>query len=254
MTRFFPLPARTRPFPARSGADAAGFVLVEALASLAISALVVAALASLIGLILRSADHAARMIDDSERIDRTFAAVSRDVDALVRGRWAGASNGFAFTGLSDRIMFVRRPYVGSIDPEVVAYQNDALGDANRLLRAEATFRPGAASLSDLRFGPTETVVQSRERWVFAYGGELSPGVETFSDSWNDANHLPSAIRLSLRDEATGRDVVSLRMPLRAEAEPACAAGAGHGYCSVRRSQSGGGGDATAGQVIPEEAR
>ena len=67
----------------------AGYVLVEALATLAIAGLVIAVLAGLVGTLLRAGHRGAELVEQHERVARSIDVVARDIDALVRARWAG---------------------------------------------------------------------------------------------------------------------------------------------------------------------
>ena len=111
----------------------AGYVLVEALATLAIAGLVIAVLAGLVGTLLRAGHRGAELVEQHERVARSIDVVARDIDALVRARWAGEGD-FMFVGRADRLMFVRRNADQPGELVAVAYQ---IADDTRLLRAEA---------------------------------------------------------------------------------------------------------------------
>ncbi|WP_020179438.1 hypothetical protein [Methylopila sp. M107] len=66
----------------------AGFLLVEALAALALGALILVALLSLTGLLRRSADRAAYGVETMETSQRTVEAVARELRRATRQRWA----------------------------------------------------------------------------------------------------------------------------------------------------------------------
>lgn len=78
--------ARRRATRAMRGRD--GFMLVEALAALALGALVLAALLSFTGIMRRSADTAAARLQIMEVSGRTVATVANEVRNATRLRWA----------------------------------------------------------------------------------------------------------------------------------------------------------------------
>lgn len=70
----------------RRGRD--GFLLVEALSALAISALLIVALLSFTGILRRSADRAAFRIETMESANRTVWTIASEIRRMSRLRWA----------------------------------------------------------------------------------------------------------------------------------------------------------------------
>ncbi|WP_237154320.1 hypothetical protein [Oryzibacter oryziterrae] len=212
----------------------AGYVLVEALATLTLSALVIAALASLVALQLRSADRASALLDAHEHQLRPLDAVAREIAGAVRARWAADnSQTFIFNGLADRILFVER--VGSpgrSELRAVAFQNEATDAGNRLLRAEARVPPGAMTLDDLHFSPSVAVDTSPYQYRFSFVLPATAGQETVNPTWTDAGKLPQAIYVSLYNPGRRVAVAMIRAPLPIEAEPACVVRKDKGFCSL----------------------
>ncbi len=205
----------------------AGFLLVEALATLAISAAILAGLASVLGLLLRTADRVAVRVQDLETTGRTVAALRRDIQLMSRARWSGAARrSFVFAGEPDRIMFARSmpQESGFRATTVVVIQRVDRGDGARLLRTEAALPPGAASLQALRFGPALELYDGPAVIRFAYFARAgTAGGEVLVDSWPTDTALPSAVRIGVVDPTTGALLASQRVPLLVEAEPGCAA-------------------------------
>jgi type II secretory pathway pseudopilin PulG len=82
---------------ARRGDPRGGFLLVEALAALALGALILTALLSLTGILRRSADRAAASVETMEVSGRTLATVAGEIRRASRRRWA-AEPGESGTG------------------------------------------------------------------------------------------------------------------------------------------------------------
>jgi hypothetical protein len=72
--------------PRGRGSD--GFLLVEALSALALSALILVALLSFVGLLRRSADRAAASVETMEITGRTLATIAGEIRQASRTRWA----------------------------------------------------------------------------------------------------------------------------------------------------------------------
>jgi general secretion pathway protein J len=222
----FPRFAPTEPRAPRHRGSS-GYLLVETLATLAISAAVLAGLASALGLVLRTGDRAAARVEEMERSGRAVAAMARDIRHLARLRWSGAARrSFVFSGEPDRILFARwtRDADGFPAAEVVVLQSLATDAGGRLLKATAPLPTGAAILSDLRVGPAEEVYSGPSLIRLAYVARPeNGGAEILVDAWPSATALPVAVRIGILDPATGRLASSVRVPVLVEAEPGCAA-------------------------------
>lgn len=213
--------------------DRAGFLLVEALATLAISAAILLGLASVLGLVLRATDQVATRAEELETTTRAIAAVKRDLQSVTRGRWAGAARtSFIFSGASDKIMFTRgvRDARGVTSEAAVVIQSVATIEGGRLLRAAAPLLPGTASVQQLEFGAPRNIYEGRYLIRLAYFAPAGEGSGDALDAWLSDRMLPSAVRIGVVDPATGKLVSSLRIPIMMEAEAGCAA-PDVGFCS-----------------------
>lgn len=216
------LPRRSMRSVARSRARA-GFLLVEALATLAISALLLLGLASVLGLMLRATDQITARADELETTGRAIAAIRREIEAMTRARWAGeARAAFIFSGAPDKMLFTRSLPRGSGTAAVVI-QSVRTNLGGRLLRAEAPLLPGAASAQDLRFGLPRNFYEGRYLIRLAYFAGPGEGPDQALEDWPSDLALPSAVRVGIVDPGTGKLLSSLRVSLTVEADPGCAA-------------------------------
>lgn len=208
--------------PSRRGGSP-GFLLVEALATMAIGAVILVGLSTLVGLMLRTADRAAAGAHGLEQTDRTVAALTREIGSLARARWSGPEpRAFIFVGEPDRIMFARTASKAGAPATAAVVTVQSAGA--RLLYAEAPLAPGAASLADLRFGLVRDMHDGGIAVRFAYYGRAGEGGgEVLADAWPAGAMLPTAVRIGIVDAGTGRVLRSLRVPVLIEAEPGCAA-------------------------------
>jgi hypothetical protein len=204
------------------GRGPSGYLLVETLATFAISASILAGLASALGLVLRTGDRAAARVEEMERSGRAVAAMARDIRHLARPRWSGAARrSFVFSGEPDRILFARwtRDADGLPAAELIVLQSVAT-ETGGLLKATAALPSGAMTLSALCVGPAEEVYGGPSLIRLAhFARSENGGPEVLVDAWPSATALPAAVRIGMVDPATGR-LSSLRVLV--EAEPGCA--------------------------------
>lgn len=217
--------------PVRAGTSTAGFLLVEALTSMAIGALLLVALGSLVSFVLRASDRTASTSQAIEETSRIFSALSDRIETITPQRWAGARAGFVFEGTETTLFFARLPKAseaGTGSSLVIL-----AGDGPILREEERPLPPDATGLPDVmgrETGTRATVFEQGYTVRFAYFSRLPDGQEALTDRWSGRSKMPVAIRITLMD-ALGRGQGSLRVPLRVDAEPGCAA-PGQGVCSL----------------------
>ncbi len=239
-------PVRPRRRPARDRRG--GFLMVEALAVLAISAAILLALGSLTRLMLHQADALAERTARLERAEQGLSALARDIGRIARARWDGPERErFVFAGEPWRLLFaLDRPAAdGSALRETVAVllRSDGSGASGRVTRAEAPLPPGLSGPDALAFGPERVLYEGPARIRFAYVATRTDTTpELIVDAWPQLGPPPVAVRLGLADPASGEVASALRVPVRAEAEPGCVRARTH-YCS--RTEEGEGDDGAA---------
>lgn len=196
-----------------------GFLLVEALATMAISAFLLVAMASVVSLMLRASERTQRTSQDIEETSRTLAMLMREIGQITPVRWAGPGAGFAFEGTSDRLSFARVMQMPDDYSEIRMVTLHS--ERGRLTQEERALTPTAGGLADLDPTLTQDVVQQRFSIRFAYFSRLDTGQEALTDTWGDSFLLPLAVRVSLIDrDGSSR---SVRVPILVDAEPGCAA-------------------------------
>jgi type II secretory pathway component PulJ len=234
-----------------------GFLLVEALTAMAIGALLLVALGSLVSLVTRAADRTSGIAQDVEETSRIFATLTNRIEAITPQRWAGTDAGFVFEGSETAMLFARitAPEDGAGGSRLVLLASDKTGtreqdlplppDARDLTDAFGSTRPDA--------GAASTLLQKTFTVRFAYYQRLADGTEALTDRWSERLALPAAIRVTLSD-LQGRFRGSVRIPVRVDAEPGCAAPA-QGRCSLAPRQSADPARAASSEPIdPDDAR
>ncbi|WP_375462400.1 type II secretion system protein J [uncultured Methylobacterium sp.] len=205
----------------------AGFLLVEALATMAISAVILVALGSLLGLMSRQADLTAQRTERMDAAGHALAAVARDLGSVARARWGGPGpRAFVFLGLPDRVLFAidRSGEDRPVRTVAVLLQSAPAEGRSLVLRGEAALSPLDRGQDSLDFGVSRTLYAGEAEMRFAYvAAPVAGGPEILLDAWPAGETLPIAVRVAFTDPASGDILSSLRVPLRIEAEPGCAA-------------------------------
>lgn len=207
-------------------ARTAGFLLAEALVTMAIGAFILVALISAIQMVSRAGERSGALAREIEGTTRSLAAMSRDLRSAARTRWAGGGGAFVFSGSATGMVLARTGEEGDLRLVSLAAQD---GGTRRVVRSEATLPPFAASLSDVQAGPVSEIYAGRFTVRFAYARPLD-GREVLVDTWDLPGDMPSAVRVAFLDPATGNLASTVRIPLMIDAESGCAA-PGTGVCS-----------------------
>jgi hypothetical protein len=194
---------------------------------MAIGAIILVAVGSLLGLMSRQADQTAERTERMDVASHALSALARDIGSIARARWAGPGpRNFVFAGLPDRMLFSLDRSDADRPPSsfAIRLQGTETKDGSAILRAEASLSPLDRDEAALDFAPAHTIYIGHAPVRFAYVVAPSAGgPELVLDAWPGGEALPIAVRVSLTDPASGEILSSLRVPLRIEAEAGCAA-------------------------------
>ncbi len=198
--------------------------MVEALATMVLTGLILAGLAATISLMAAAGERAAARAERAEATALLIAALRRDVAAAVRARW-GRDGDFVFEGTADRLTFAQDGAQGHGTLVVLQAVIDPAG--TQLLRAEGPLHPAARGMDDVALGPAVEVAAVRGRIDFAYASAGDGGAELVTSVWPPSRTMPDTVLVRL-GEATFAD----RITLAVDAEAGCAATA-EAFCSRR---------------------
>jgi len=192
----------------RQPTSEAGFTLIEALVALALTGIVLSALATLTAQFLPSWNRGIDRIQHSELISISMQRIAADLAAaeFIPAGGDGKNDKQKkplFDGTPLSLTFVRTaigPNAG-IGLDVVRIGETT--DRGRLVtvRTRAAFTPlpeGASPAQQVRLTDPVMLLRAPLRLSFAYAGPD----KVFHDDWHDADKLPVAIRLSVRDTAS----------------------------------------------------
>ena len=190
---------------AKQRAHESGFTLIETLVALALMGLVLSALANLTAQWLPNWNRGLERIQRSELIGIALSRIGAD---LAAAEFVPANRGERrplFDGSELSVTFVRTALGPNTGPglDVVQLGETAEAQGFVTVRSRMSFRPlpQASSLSEqLHFGERVLLLRPPYRLSFAYAGRD----RVWKSSWHDADKLPSAIKLTVRDAASER--------------------------------------------------
>lgn len=181
----------------------AGFTLIEALVALALTGLVLSALATLTAQFLPNWNRGIDRIQHAELIGISMQRIAADLAAAEFIPPGSDEKKPLFEGTPLSVTFVRTaigPNAGiGLDVVRIGETTDRGGLVTVRSRAGFTPLPQGASPSEAtRLSDPVVLLRAPLRLSFAYAGPD----KVFHDDWHDADKLPVAIRLTARDTAS----------------------------------------------------
>jgi prepilin-type N-terminal cleavage/methylation domain-containing protein len=208
-----------------------GFTLIEVLAALAISSVIIAATVTLIHMVAGNFDRGTRGVDAADGLMLAVQRLASDFSAARYTVWT-TQTGFALAFKAERadgekparIVFVseRRSESGLPTDEVVSLTIEQTDETTRLVRRRAAWT-GPDMLID-HLSPQDAVVLLEGNLDISFMfGRLAPGRGlVWSAAWIRETTLPRFVRLVLQDRATGANPVGeADFIVRADAPLAC---------------------------------
>jgi prepilin-type N-terminal cleavage/methylation domain-containing protein len=213
-----------------------GFTLIEVLAALAIASVIVMATVALMHNVVLNFDRGANRVSAGERLALAADRLAADIGSarfVLQGTPPSAVA--AFTGAPTKITFIG---AGLIDPaareegateerlpapEVISITIEAGDDTTAVVRRRGAWRDPRGRLADVLLRDEVVLLAGRFDGAFSFA-RLSPeGKITWSGSWSGEKILPRLVKLSLRDRASGIDLLGgAEFLVRADAARACA--------------------------------
>jgi general secretion pathway protein J len=195
-----------------------GFTLIEALAALVLTGLVLSALGTITAQWLPSWNRGFDRIQQSELVGIAMQRIAADLAAAEYVPPDGSGRKPLFDGSALSVTFVRTalgPNVG-IGLDVVRIGETAEQGGFVTVRTRAAFAPlppGVSPLAQIQVSDPVVLLRPPFRLSFAYAGPD----RIFRDSWHDTDRLPAAIMLTVRDARSERVLsVSTATPVHAD--------------------------------------
>ena len=189
-----------------AGDGECGFTLIETLAALALTGLVLSALATLTAQWLPNWNRGFDRIQQSELIGISMQRIVADLAAAEFVPANRASKKPLFEGTALAVTFVRTALGPNVGSGLDVVRLSETTDQGRVVtvRSRAPFAPlpsGASSLTEqIRVSDPVVLLRPPLRISFAYAGPD----RVFRDDWLEMDALPTAIMLTLRDATSER--------------------------------------------------
>jgi len=202
----------------------AGFTLFEMLVALVLMVGILAALASVTAQWLPNWNRGFAHVQRTELFGQGLERLVADLSAAEFVTANGKAKQPLFEGDELAVRFVRTAIGPNTRPGLEVVRISTISDARgvALVRARTPFvpLPDNAKISDLaNFADPVVLIRAPYRAIFSYAGPD----HIWQNSWRDADQLPIAIRVSVRDAATQRTLaVSTATVLRMNAPAECA--------------------------------
>jgi prepilin-type N-terminal cleavage/methylation domain-containing protein len=212
-----------------------GFTLIEALAALAIVSAVLIATAALIHNVAFNFDRGTGRADNAEHLLLAVERLVGDFGSArpVREAASGANAAVAFAGSAAQIRFVAAGGVaaGPQGEEVIGLAVEESDGTSRLVRRRAAWLGPKTPFQSLALQDAVPLLEGRVDIAFAFARVAADGVVTWSETWNAQPLLPRWVRLSVRDRASGAELVpGAQFLLRADAPFDCGSSGAQAAC------------------------
>ena len=211
--------------PSRAGACEAdaGFTLIEVLAALALSSLLLVSLNLAMTATRQGVEQTRQSMGSQAAISAAAHVVARDVARIAMVRQGDA--GYLFEGRARQMIYplAERQAAGPGNFFLVRLSVEEEGGLTRLMRERAPFPPGEPPGPAASWGDAVVLLEGPFDIGFAYRAPRT-GKRQWSEAWPGTDGMPEQVRLTLGDRRTGR----LRIPvlvqsLHIDAEIQCAA-------------------------------
>jgi general secretion pathway protein J len=201
-----------------------GFTLIETIVALALTGLVLSALASITAQWLPNWNRGVDRIQRSELMGIALQRIGADLAAAEFVPANRDSPRPLFDGTELSVIFVRTALGPNAGPGLDVVRLGETTERREFItvrsRARFTPLPPASSLSEqLHFGDPVMLLRSPFRLSFAYAGQD----RIWKSTWRDSDTLPVMIRLTVRDAASERVLsVSTVAPVHVQVSSECA--------------------------------
>jgi prepilin-type N-terminal cleavage/methylation domain-containing protein len=205
-----------------------GFTLVEALAALAITSVIIGGTATLIHQVAFHFDRGARSMDRAEGLALASDRLAGDFGAARFVVWPDDHTA-AFEGGPANVSFISAAGVGAGLPgpraggeELVTLTVEETDGVTRLVRRRAAWPGPRVHFGDLEPGDSVVLVEGKLDAAFAFAALGKDGKLAWSDAWTEKPTLPRLVRLTVHDRDTGADLLPGEFLIHADAPSICA--------------------------------
>lgn len=217
---------RARRFRSRPGQQA-GFTLVEVLAALAVSSLILVSLNLAMTTIRQGSETARGRLSDTAALSTAVEVFSNDIAriAMIRRNEEDKAQGYVFDGGPQQIIYPLTEWTGVTRAGLymVRLRVDTSTQMTQLIRERAPLPAGASLEGDQEWVDPVVLLEGDYDVSFAYRAPRSGGRD-WKDIWPGSPLMPEQIRLTVTDRKTGRLAMPVfTQPLGINGEVQCAA-------------------------------
>jgi hypothetical protein len=199
--------------------------LIELLAALAIASVIITATAVLVHNVALYFDRGTRAVSDGERLVLAIERVAADIgSARFITTTREGRIGTVFVGEPTTIAFMGAGGVSSNQKgeQVVTLTVEQDDDVTRLVRRSGAWPGPRTRIADVALGEPVILLEGKILIAFAFGRVGNSGL-AWTDTWKGEAVPPRVVRLSMRDRATGADLLApTDFVIRADASGSCA--------------------------------
>jgi hypothetical protein len=215
----------------RAEARRSGFTLIEALAMLAITSVIMVGMTALIHDVARNFDRGTRGATEGERLLLAVERLAQDFGSARFVLWNsknGPAVAFAADPASDdgsaKVVFVGSASVmsGPQGDEIITLTVEQEDGVTRLVRRRVPWTGSQLRVEDVIPGDPVVLIAGKVDIAFLFARIGPNGALEWSKNWQGATALPRFVRLLVRDQASGRDLLGESdFLVRADAPAAC---------------------------------
>lgn len=210
--------------PTQRRAGERGFTLIEAIIALALTGLVLSALANITAQWLPNWNRGLGRVQRSETIGIALQRIGADLAAAEYVPVNRNSHRLLFEGSELSVTFVRTALGPNAGPGLDIVRLGETTERREFVTVRSRVRfvplPDGSSLSEqLHFSDPVVLLRAPFRLSFAYAGPE----RVWKNAWHEAGKLPAMIRLTVRDAASERVLsVSTIAPVHVQLPSDCA--------------------------------
>ena len=189
----------------------AGFTLIEVLAALALSSVLLMSLNLGMTTIRQGVERARTSLGSQAALSAASGIFVSDAERIAKIRRAGGKAAtYLFEGTARQMIYPVAEYAGAgkgglYMVRLTASETDG---TTQLIRDRAPISPGLEPEVSDDWADAVVLLEGPYDIEFAYRAQRS-GIRSWSESWSAAGGMPEQLRLTITDRATGR----LRMPV-----------------------------------------
>ena len=201
-----------------------GFALIESIAVLALSSLVLLTLIIATDIVARGSGAAARRANDLETLTTGFAALRRDLEAARHIRVGPQeAQSLMFVGRADAVGIVvtEEGNEGTADDAILWIEAEYEDERGLLRRSSARLLPETQGFSGATFTDPALLLTGPWRYRFSFA-DGKDGTLRWLNRWSSTSRMPVAIRLEVLSRRGARLVAPpLVVPVRADSDGQC---------------------------------